>query len=89
MLACNFTPGKIQRLLSRVVIIPFSGPNIQAKTNEQRSAILALKHLKTIASQSIGHFIHMGKKYKEHGAFEVDGYESQLFHFYQTAVAEQ
>lgn len=61
-----------------MVIIPFSGPGIQARTPEQRQAFSALKRLKSEASSSIGFFISMGKRYREVGAFEVDDYEQRL-----------
>lgn len=68
----------LYRLLSRVVIVPFSGPGIQAHTPEQRDAFSSLKRLKVEASSSIGLFIAMGKAYREEGAFEVDRYEQRV-----------
>ena len=64
------------RLLSRVVIIPFSSPGIQARTHEQRIAFSALKELKMKAS--MGFIIALGKRYRETGAFAVDENEKQL-----------
>ncbi len=66
------------RLLSRVVIIPFKGPSIQAHTPEQQAAFSSLRQLKEEASRSIGYFIALGKRFREEGVFEVDGYEKDL-----------
>ena len=68
----------LYRLLSRVVIIPFRGPSIQAKTREQQQAFSSLKRLKDVASCSIGYYIQLGKRYKEAGVFEVDRYEKRV-----------
>ena len=83
-LTCNILspdqifPCKFSRLLSRVVIIPFKGPSIQAKTQEQKLCFTNLKHLKEQASNSIGYFISLAAKYRQTGCFEVDEYESRL-----------
>ena len=45
------------RLLSRVVIIPFLGPGIQAHTAEQQRAFSDLKSLKAEAANSIGYIV--------------------------------
>ena len=68
----------ISRPLSRVVIIPFKGPSIQARTAEQCSAFSALKRLKEEASLSIGYLVALGKKYREEGVFQVDNIEKRL-----------
>jgi len=60
------------------VIIPFKTPSIQARTEEQRLAFSALKHLKEDASRSIGYYIALGCRYKEVGVFEVDQHEQRL-----------
>jgi len=60
------------------VIIPFSGPGIQAHTAEQRQAFSAPKRLKAEASSIVGFFIAMGKRYREVGAFEVDQYKQRV-----------
>jgi hypothetical protein len=60
------------------VIIPFSGPSIQAHTPEQREAFTSLKHIKSEASGSIGYFISLGKRYRETGVFQVDSHEQAL-----------
>lgn len=66
------------RLLSRVVIIPFKGPSIQARTQEQQTAFSSLRQLKEEASRSIGYYIALGKRYREEGVFQVDEYEKDL-----------
>ncbi len=66
------------RLLSRVVIIPFKGPSIQVHTPEQQVAFSSLRELKEASSQSIGFYIALGKRFRNEGAFEVDGYEKEL-----------
>lgn len=68
----------IPRLLSRVVIIPFKGPSIQARNADQRVAFTSLKSVKANASNSIGYLVALGKKYKEQGVFDVDNYEQRL-----------
>lgn len=61
-----------------MVIIPFKGPSIQAKTLAQRQAFSALKQLKDDASCSIGYYIALGKRYRDVGVFDVDMYEQRL-----------
>lgn len=87
LLACNNRIGSSQvtcillihyRLLSRVVIIPFKGPSIQAQTEEQRLAFSALKQLKEDASRSIGYYVALGSRYRDVGVFDVDTYEQRL-----------
>ena len=68
----------LTRLLSRVVIIPFKTPSIQARNEEQRLAFSALKQLKEDASRSIGYFIALGRRYRDEGVFEVDRHEERL-----------
>ena len=66
----------ICRLLSRVVIIPFSSPGIQARTLDQQTAFSAVKSLKAEASSSIGYFIALGKQYRDGVSWQnalVDG----------------
>jgi len=71
----------IFRLLSRVVIIPFKGPSIRARNDEQRNAFSSLKDLKEKASCSIGYYIELGKRYRETGVFSVDEYEEKVASF--------
>lgn len=78
MYAFIITTSLFSRLLSRVVIIPFKGPSIQAKTQEQRLCFTNLKYLKEQASNSIGHYISLAAKYRQTGCFEVDQYEGRL-----------
>lgn len=65
-------------MLSRVVIIPFTGPGIQATTQEQRDAFSQLKALKDEAAHSIGSIVALGKKYRNGGGFVVDEYEKKI-----------
>ena len=66
------------RLVSQVVIIPFSGPGIQARTVEQQRAFSSLKTLKSEAVSSIGYIVAFAKTYCEHGAFVVDEHEKKV-----------
>lgn len=60
------------------MIIPFSGPSIQAHTPEEQTAFTSLKQIESQASSSIGYFIRLGKRYRETGVFEVDAHEQAL-----------
>jgi len=71
----------LSRLLSRVVIIPFKGPSIRARNDQQRDAFSALKDLKEKASCSISYYIVLGKRYRETGVFNVDEYEETIASF--------
>ena len=68
----------IFRLLSRVVIIPFKGPSIQARNVEQQHSYASLRRLKEESSCSMGYLLALGARYRERGVFDVDNYEQRL-----------
>ena len=61
-----------------MVIIPFSGPGIQARTTEQQRAFSSLKSLKSEVASSIGYVVALGKLYRDGGAFEVHEHEKKV-----------
>lgn len=60
------------------MIIPFKSPSIRARNDEQRAAFSSLKDCKEKASSAVGHYIALGKKYRDTGIFKVDEYEEVL-----------
>eukprot|EP00118_Oscarella_pearsei_P019236 m.203435 g.203435 ORF g.203435 m.203435 type:complete len:390 (+) comp39623_c0_seq1:551-1720(+) len=72
LMTCNFAFGAIDRLLSRLVVIPFGAAiSCDSDDKEQERARENVTNLQMAAASSIGYFIALGRKYAETSSVEL------------------